>query len=218
MNDMEIKAWHQERLAENLIKAMAGRGISASYAPGAEEARALILKHTPLKAKVGLAGSQTLEQIGVYAYLRAHGDDYELIDPGGSPGLAPAENIALRKKMLTCDVLLTGCNAIDLEGRLYNLDGLGNRTAAMMFGPDKVVAAISLHKTVKDGPGARARIAAVAGPMNSRRLNRATPCAETGHCCDCRAPARICNYFTIIENSTIPGRLNVVLIGGAFGY
>jgi len=46
--------------------------------------------------------------------------------------------------------MVTSTNAITLDGKLVNLDGLGNRVAAMIFGPKKVILITGMNKVVPD--------------------------------------------------------------------
>ena len=101
---------------------------------------------------------------------------------------------------------------------LVNLDGTGNRVAAMIFGPKKVILAVGMNKVVTDLEAARERIKRYAAPVNARRVGYKTPCAQTGVCSDCSSPQRICNAWSIIEGQPVPGRIHVVLIGEDLGY
>jgi hypothetical protein len=114
--------------------------------------------------------------------------------------------------------MVSSTNAVTEDGVLVNIDGMGNRVAGMIFGPEKVLLAIGLNKVEKDIPSAMSRARRVAAPMNNKRLGLPNPCVETGMCQDCASPRRICNYFTIMERSFIPERVHVILIGQDLGY
>ena len=216
MNDQEIQDWYYETRAKKLIKNLAKKGIKGEYAATGDEAREKILSLIPEGSTVYFTGSQTLEQIGVKPFLRGS-DKYNLIDPY-EPGIDQAENTARRKKGLTAEIMLSSTNAITEDGALVNVDGQGNRVAAMIFGPDKVYLAVGMNKVVEDVPAAMERLRKVAMPMNNKRYGLPNPCNETGFCSDCATPTRICNYFTIIERSLFPERIHIVLIGEDFGY
>ncbi len=146
MNDREIQDWYYETRAKKLIKNLAKKGIKGEYASTGDEAREKILSLIPEGSTVYFTGSQTLEQIGVKPFLRGS-DKYNLIDPY-EPGIDQAENTARRKKGLTAEIMLSSTNAITEDGALVNVDGQGNRVAAMIFGPDKVYLAVGMNKVV----------------------------------------------------------------------
>ena len=95
---------------------------------------------------------------------------------------------------------------------------MGNRVAAMCFGPKKVILVVGLNKVAPDLDTAMARVKHLAAPINAIRLNRATPCVETGLCSDCRSPERICNMWSIIEGHLVANRIHVKLVGEDLGY
>ena len=217
MDDREIKNWHYEKRAEALVKNLQKRRFNACYTATAEAGRDAVLGLIPDGACVALTGSQTLEHIGVKPHLRANKEKYKLLDPY-EPGITPAEGMARRKRGLTADVMVSSTNAVTEDGVLVNVDGMGNRVAAMMFGPEKVILAVGMNKVVEDVPAAMERLRRVARPMNNKRYGLPNPCNETGFCVDCRAATRICNFFTLIEQSMNPSRLHIVLIGQDLGY
>lgn len=217
MDDQQVLRWFHAERAEKLVRKMEKRGFSAQYAETGESARKAVLSLIPEGATVALAGSQTLEQIGVKPYLRENRDKYKLIDPY-EPGIDRQEGLARRKQGMIADVMVAGTNAVTEDGVLLNIDGIGNRVAGMMFGPDKVILAIGMNKVAGNLHDAWHRARQIAAPMNNKRYELANPCTETGFCQDCKSPTRICNFFTRIERSMIPDRILVVLIGETLGY
>ena len=125
--------------------------------------------------------------------------------------------IERRRQALLVDLFLTGSNAITSDGKLVNLDMIGNRTAAISFGPKKVVIFAGRNKIVPDMAAAIDRIKMVAAPLNAGRHDMPTPCAKTGVCHDCSSPMRICNSWSILDKCFPVGRIKVVLIDGEFG-
>ena len=217
MNDMEIKAWFEECRAQALIKKMEKRGIKAVYAPDGAAAKKVVLDLIPAEGLVGLLGSQTMNQLGVYAELRQSGRDLE-DHATQTKGLSPEEAHNYRRRVFQAEVMLASANALDAEGRIYNIDGNGNRVAPMIYGPNKVVLAVGLNKVAPSPEEAWRRARQTAAPMNNKRLDRPNPCVKSGHCHDCQLESSICNYFSVIDRSSPAGRINVVLIGEAFGY
>ena len=164
---------------------------------------------------VSWADSMTMEATGVLDELLANPaiEMIKTFDPEAGRG----EIIERRRQALLSDLFLTGSNAVTACGKLVNLDMIGNRTAAISFGPKKVVLFVGQNKLVADLAGAMARIKNHAAPLNARRHNMATPCAKTGRCHDCSSPARICNTWSIIDKCFPVGRIKIVLIEGDFG-
>jgi hypothetical protein len=136
----------------------------------------------------------------------------------GAPDLTPEERLAIARRQLTCDLFLTGSNAVTLSGALVNIDGNGNRGAAMFFGPREVIVVVGRNKLV-DGSvqDAVERIKQYASPANARRLDLATPCATTGFCSDCNSPQRICRVTTIIEKRPRNTDIRVLVVNEEMG-
>lgn len=207
---------YREKLAEHLIKNLTKRRMAASYAPTAAQAREEIIAMIPAGATVSRCGSMSLVEMGLWEEL-AKKPGVKVIDPF-APGLTPEDSYARLRLGLLADYLVTSSNALTMDGRLVNLDATGNRVAAMCFGPDKVILAVGLNKVTPDLESAMARIKQLAAPINAIRLNRETPCAETGRCADCHSPARLCNMWSIIEGHRFENRIHVKLVGEDLGY
>ena len=216
MVDMEdVKQWHINSKIERTTKALEKNGFRTIFASDRSEAAEKILALTPADALVGVGGSITVRELGLVKALTGRGNK---VAQHWDPTLSPKERMAIRRQQLTSDVFLTSSNAITESGHLVNVDGAGNRVAAMIFGPKKVIVVAGVNKIVEDVDEAMARIYSVASPLNAKRLDRKTPCAVTGVCTDCESPERICNITTIISKR--PGRTDftVVLVGEELGY
>ncbi len=206
----------REKLAEHLIKQLTKRRMAASYAPTAAQAREEVVAMIPEGATVSRCGSMSLVEMGLWEALALR-KGVEIINPF-IPGLSPAEAHAVLRRGLLADYMIASSNALTMDGKLVNLDATGNRVAAMCFGPDKVILVVGLNKVAPDLDSAMARVKDLAAPINAIRLNRETPCAETGRCQDCRSPGRLCNIWTIIEGQRFEDRLHVKLVGEDLGY
>ena len=158
----------------------------------------------------------TAGEVGLWDAI-AKLSEAKLIDPY-EPGIPPEERIARRQQGMTADFMIASSNAITLDGRLVNLDGMGNRVAAMAFGPKKVILMVGMNKVTPDLESAMARVKHYASPVNNIRLKLKNPCVETGLCSDCKSPGRICNMWSIIEGQMIEKRIHVKLIGEFVGY
>ena len=116
------------------------------------------------------------------------------------------------------DVYFAGTNAVTENGCLYNVDGNGNRVAAMIYGPKSVVVVVGVNKIVSDLDAAKERVRKIAAPANTVRLSCDTPCAKTGECMDCNSPSRICCNFVVMSNQRVKDRLKVIILDESLGY
>ena len=213
--DQHQREWN-EKVAAKIIKNLEKRRMAGSYAADAAQAKAEIVDMVPQGAVVFRCGSMTAGGIGLWEAIAAL-PGVKLIDPYRAE-LSPEEGLELRRQGLTADVMIASTNAITLDGRLVNLDGMGNRVAAMAFGPKKVILAVGMNKVAPDLETAVARVKHHAAPINNIRYGLNNPCVETGLCSDCRSPQRICNMWSTIEGHMIKDRIHVKLIGENLGY
>ena len=117
------------------------------------------------------------------------------------------------------DWYLCSTNAITMNAKLINIDGNGNRVAAMFGGPKKVVLVVGKNKLAADLESGMARVKAVACSKNAQRFGLDTPCAITGKCVDCHHAQRICSVTTIIEQKPrLLDELHIVLVDEELGY
>ena len=188
-----------EDLCRKVVAALDARGFEAAYCATAEEAAAAVLAETARVARVGMGGSMTMKELGVAAKLEAEG---KLLTRGAD-----------------CDVFLLSANAVTADGRIVNIDGNGNRVAASISGPKRVVYAIGRNKIVEGGvDDALARVKAKACPPNCVRLGKKTPCAVTGKCADCNSPDRICKVTAIFDRRPTGVPTSVYIVDAELGY
>lgn len=161
-------------------------------------------------------GSMTLADTGIYAGVKTL-PGLEVLDTNDKT-IPPAEMIELRRKALLVDLFLMGTNAVTEQGTLVNLDGTGNRVAALTFGPKKVIVVVGRNKLCSDEYDAMERVRELAAPVNAMRLARKTPCAKTLRCEDCNSPERICNTWVITKKSAVRERITVVLVNQDLGF
>lgn len=161
---------------------------------------------------VGFGDSETLRVMGISAMLAKHNTVY---DPIGIHDDGEFMEIA-RKTQLT-DIFLTSVNAISETGALVNIDGTGNRVAALCFGPRQVIVVAGMNKVCGDLPQAFQRARHIAAPANAQRFGGKTPCTATGLCGDCKSPDCICAQMVVTRFCKVPGRIKVVLVGEDLG-
>jgi L-lactate utilization protein LutB len=211
----EFTPWHNEALGKKVVESLKKNGFEAEYCSSAAEAADKILALIPESASVGFGGSWTVKALGIEEKLAGKGNT--ILDHG-APGLSNEERQDVRKKQLTCDVFLSGTNAVPLDGRLVNRDGNGNRVAAMIFGPGKVIVVMGTNKIVTDLDAAEERIQMIAAPINNKRIGLPNPCTQTGLCMDCQTQTRICNVTTIISKRPRSTPFHVFVIGEELGF
>jgi hypothetical protein len=204
-----------EKLALQTVEALQKNRFNAVFYETAQDALEKLLEIIPPDATVGVAGSWTLIQLGLVEKLEARGNT---VYCHHKPGLSPEEVLEIRRKQLTCDVFLTSTNAITEDGRLVNTDATGNRVAAMVFGPKRVIVLAGTNKIVKNLDDAQDRIRTTAAPLNNKRLNRPNPCVKTGHCVDCQGPTRLCNVTTVLHKRPPASDIHVWIVGEELGY
>ena len=122
------------------------------------------------------------------------------------------------RQAFTCDTYIMSSNAITENGELYNVDGNGNRIAALAFGPKSVIVIAGYNKLVPDLEAARQRVRDTAAPANAVRLDRKTPCKVLGACRDCRSDERLCSIYSVMAQQSKKGRIKVILVGEQLGY
>ena len=201
------------KLGPRVQKALQARNFEAYYCETAEEAKKQAIKLMPKGSSVSWGGSLTIREIGLLDAVEA--GDYEIIDRDRAK--TPQERHELMRQAFLCDTYLTSVNAISEEGEFVNVDGMGNRVAAIMFGPNSVIAIVGMNKICKTLEDAYIRARSYASPLNTVRLKLATPCAETGSCIDCKSKDCACSYIVTTRMCRVPGRIKVILVGETLG-
>lgn len=202
-------------LAERMIKNLNRRHMEAFYCPTAEEAVKKVSELIEDGSSVTWGGSMTVRDMGIPDSLRKRGT-LEVLDRDlvGSP----EEVKAMYLRAFTADVYLTSANAISEDGVIVNVDGNGNRVAAITWGPKKVIFVIGMNKVAPTVEAALARARGIASPINAQRFDIDTPCRKDGACHNCNSPESICSYVHFLRNSRQQGRHVVVLVGENLGY
>ena len=199
------------RVLDNLKR----NNMNGYYVETLDELKALVTTLVPPKSSIAVGGSQTLTETGMLQWIREN--DFQFYDRY-APGLSADDLKQIHRKAFTVDAYFCSSNAITENGELYNVDGSGNRVAAMIYGPDRVIVIAGINKIVKDIDDAIRRNREIAAPTNCVRLNMSTPCAVTGSCADCKTPARICCAYSTIGFQRNKDRMHVILVDGYFGY
>lgn len=202
---------------QQVIEALGKNNMPATYVPTGREAVKAVKALLQPGDVISCGGSVTLAESGIRTLMQS--PEYIFLDRETMP---PAEAYA---KTFTSDVFLTGCNAITAQGELYNVDGNGNRVAALIYGPKRVIVVAGVNKLVRDLSEAAYRVKTLAAPANGVRLHTETPCAKTGRCVQwegemtqgCNHSNRMCCQY-VVTGYQRNNRIQVILVGEELGY
>ena len=203
-----------EHLAQTIIKNLKRRHIEGFYCATAEEAVKKVSDLIADGSCLTWGGTMKVRDLGIPQYLKDRGT-LEVLDRDLAE--TPEEKQSVYLKAFSADVYLSSANAISEDGVIVNIDGNGNRVAAITWGPNKVIFVIGLNKVTQNVEVALARARSTASPINAARFDIKTPCHTDGVCHNCNSPECICNYVHFLRNSP-QGRHVVVLVGENLGY
>jgi hypothetical protein len=209
------KQTYYEALAKTIIKNLAKRRMEGYYCATAAEAKEKVLSMIDSGTEVAFGGAMTLNESGILAALRER-TDITLLDRDAAK--TPEEAGKIYRQAFSADTYLTSTNAITMDGELINIDGRGNRVAALIFGPGQVIVVAGMNKVATDEAAGLARVRNVAAPANCIRLGKTTPCTVTGRCGDCFGDASICSQIVVTRRSSELNRIKVILVGEELGY
>ena len=211
---MAPKEQRNGHLAQTIIKNLQRRHIEAFYCPTGDEAVKKVSELIEDGSSVTWGGTMTVRDLGIPQMLKDRGTlqvlDRDMVETA-------EEKQAMYLRAFTADVYLSSANAISEDGVIVNIDGNGNRVAAITWGPKKVIFVIGLNKVAQTVEAALARARSTASPINAARFDIKTPCQIDGMCHNCNSADSICNYVHFLRNSP-RGRHTVVLVGEALGY
>ena len=208
------KELYYEKRAAILVKNLKSRHFEACYCPTKQEALAKALEWIPEGASVGWGGAMSAQQIGLIDAVRT--GNYRAIDR--ETAKTPQEREQAARDCFGADVFLTGANGLSLSGEMVNIDGMGNRVSAIIYGPKEVLVIAGMNKVEDTLEKAVIRARTVAAPMNQQRFLRETPCAATGVCADCKSPECICNQIVITRHCRPANRIKFILVGEELGF
>ncbi len=203
---------------ERVKKVLESNNFEVYIANKSSDVTQLVLENILLSENIksmSWGGSMTFVKTGLYNNLKDQ-SDFEILDTYDT-SISDIEKNERRRQALLTDLFVTGTNAITEDGFLVNLDMIGNRIAALTFGPKNVLVLVGRNKIVPDIESAMDRIKNYVAPANVMRLDMKTPCYKTGECADCNSNSRICNTWTITEKSFPKKRVKIVLINEDLG-
>lgn len=208
------KAYYRLR-CEKTAQSLCENRFDAVVVANREEAVSRVLDLVGPDDVVGVPGTVTIRELDLMNRLEQRGNT---VVQHWVSGVSSEELRSLRVQQMNSDVLLTGTNAITLDGQLVNIDGTGNRVASMVFGPRKVVIVAGANKIADNLEEALHRAKRIAAPINALRLGTKSPCAKTGYCVDCKSPSTICAVTVVMDRRPSQTEVTVVLIPEDLGY
>lgn len=207
------KQLYYEKRGKILVKNLQARHFEAYYCADKEAALKKALELIPEGSTVGWGGTMSCEQIGLMQAL--HAGNYRPMDRDLAK--TPEEREQMMRDMLLCDVFLTSANGMSLDGQMVNIDGTGNRVAAIVYGPKSIIVVAGMNKVEDTLEAAVNRARTVAAPMNNQRFDNDNPCSITGACGNCKNEKCICNQILITRHCRPVGRIKFILVGEELG-
>ena len=203
-----------DKAGPKVVEKLKARHFDAYYFSTSEEAIEKVIELIPEEDSVSWGGTCTIDQLGIKDILRARGQ--KLIDRDTAKDMD--ERIEIMREGLTADTFLMSSNAITEDGQLFNIDGNGNRVAALCFGPKSVIVVAGMNKVVPDLETAYSYVRHNTAPAVVQRFpNAKTPCNLTGECGDCTGTDSCCAYMVSTRVSRPAGKIKVILIGEDLG-
>ena len=204
-----------DKLGPQVVEALKSRRFDAYYFAQSGEAVEKIFELIPADDVISWGGSFTLTTLKVQEAARQRG--YAVIDRDEAK--SPEERAELMRRALTCGTFLSSVNALSEDGELVNIDGVGNRVAATLFGPRQVIIVAGMNKVAHTLQDAYNRARTIAAPVNTQRFTQAqTPCMVKGGCRNCKSPDSVCSYIVTMRLCKPAGRIKVILIGEDLGF
>lgn len=205
----------RDKRALRTVEALKKNCMDAYYVHTSKEAVEIVKEMIPEGAVVTSGGSVSVAESGVDALLKSGA--YKFLDRARA-GITPQEAQDVMRRAFTADYYVIGSNAVTEKGELFNIDGNGNRVAAIAYGPKNVIVIVGTNKIVEDVEEARKRVKRIAAPTNAVRVGASTPCISTGVCADCKAADRICSMELLTGHQRIANRIKVIIIDENLGF
>lgn len=203
-----------KNLAEKLIPNLEKRNFEAYYCDNKEQALDKAISLIDKNGTISWGGSKTLKDLNLIEVLKEN--DYKLIDRDSAS--TPEERNELMKQGLTANTFLTSSNAITEDGILVNIDGNGNRVAAMCYGPDSVIVIAGMNKLCETVEAAVDRVHNVAAVKNAERFGLTKTGCSKGKCVNCLSDECMCSYIVKTRRSKVKGRIKIILVGEELGF
>jgi hypothetical protein len=211
----EMNSWHGRTLGLKTVDALRRNRFEADFFETREETARAVIEMVNPGMQVAFGGSQTAKQLDLQKLVTEKG---AIILDHNAAGLTDKEKLEVMRRQQVCDVFICSSNAISLQGELFNIDGHGNRVAAMSFGPGRVIVIAGVNKLVADEEAAWERLRMIAAPINFQRLGRPNPCVKQGVCMNCNLPTRGCNIYLATRRKPSLTDFSVFIVNESLGF
>lgn len=211
----EVHSWHAGALGKQAAASLIKKGFTAEYFDTRDKLINAVDAILVPGISIGFGGSMTVRELGILDKAKERGCN--ILDHN-VPGIDAETRMSILRQQLTADLFISSTNALTLDGELVNVDGNGNRVAALSFGPKKILVIAGINKIVSTLDDAFARIELTASPKNNKRLNKPNPCTKTGYCMDCDADTRICRIYSILKRKPAATDFTVLIVGEVLGF
>lgn len=159
---------------------------------------------------VGIGGSMTVKELGLYDRLSSHNVvSWHMLKDGGTI-----------EEANRAEVYISSLNGLAETGELINIDGVGNRVSATSYGAKRVYFVLGQNKLAATFEKALWRARNIAAPKNAARFGVNTPCVlGEKRCHDCDSPERICKELLVLWQKPRPIKeMEIILIREDLGY
>lgn len=195
------------------IKNLKDNGFKTEYFDGINDTKKYLLNEIDEKKDIGIGGSMTIFDSNLHEELINRGNKlywHWLVDN--------KDKSETFKKAQIASIYLSSSNAITSEGKLINIDGVGNRVSSIFYGHDKIYILAGVNKIVENNEEAINRIKTISCPKNAKRLKLNTPCRYTGKCSNCNSDDRMCNITVVLEKAPMKSDIEILIIDEKLGY
>ncbi|MCQ2069921.1 MAG: lactate utilization protein [archaeon] len=212
---LNAKKKHYKVLAEVLTKALESRQYEVHFCDDRQSAMEKVLALIPAESSIAWGGSITLGQIGVIDELKK--GPYTVLDT--ADGKTPEEREEIMRKAFSVDYYLTSFNGVAIDGTIFNVDGNGNRVAAITFGPRHVIAVVGMNKVCMTQEVALARAETLSAQINACRFGyEDTLFTDDDVTQDNLNPKSMCNFIEQMTFCRTPGRVKIILVAEDLGF
>lgn len=195
------------------IEALMANNFTVCYFESRDLLKDYLIENVDSKCSLAIGGSKTIEEIEIVNELKNSNRElyWHWLEE-------ESLNEQILFKASKSDVYFMSANAITEDGKIINIDGLGNRISSLCYGHKEVYIVVGINKISTDIKSAIDRIKSEACPKNAERLNLNTPCRHTNKCFDCKSEDRMCNITCIIEKHPMKGKMNICIVNEILGY
>ncbi len=199
---------------KELINNLEKRNFEVYYCDTKEDAAKKALSLIDKNGTISWGGTRTIAELGLIDKL--YDDGYKLLDRDSAK--TPEERDEIMRQGLLAKTFLMSSNAVSKDGILVNIDGNGNRVAAMCYGPETVIMVIGKNKICDTVEDAEYRVRNVAAVKNAERFGLTKTGCSKGKCVDCLSDECMCSYVVKTRRSKTKGRIKIILVNEDLGY